>query len=206
MEELDIDNGREFRVLSDDLLRIQTRKRCIMRMDTLHRDTVGRRSGRLGESLAKLHMSRVQQPCPVDRAQHDRLPRPQDHEANRLQRLFDFQSGLDPASAQRVPQRRGGIKPKRRQLQTAKRLLRPRRIAEDSARQQPSCGVSEKLSTGHVHIRVRFVKGCNALMTNISLSLASYHDGQWWEKHFPAVEDWPQGLGGTDEIVERSSE
>ena len=84
-------------------------------MHAVERHAIGRRSGCGREGAAPRQMRFIEQPRPIHGANHDGRARPEQHEADRFERIVYVFHGLDPAAAQRVPDRRRHIETKRRE-------------------------------------------------------------------------------------------
>jgi len=98
-EEVQLHNMRKIPLIENNLLGVQAGKRRIVLMNTVNRDPVDGRFGRLSKRLTPLDVSGIQQSGPVDDADHDRFACSQQNIADRFERIVDTNNRFDPTAA-----------------------------------------------------------------------------------------------------------
>jgi hypothetical protein len=118
-EEVGIDDRRQISLGLHDPLRFQAGERRVVLMHALHGDPLRRRPRGLGQRRPPCDVGLVQQAGPINRAQHDGLPRAEQHDPHGFERIVHHFDGFDPPAAARMPDRRGDIELKRRDVQAS---------------------------------------------------------------------------------------
>jgi hypothetical protein len=82
MKKIDIEHRWQVGMARYDRLSIQADKRSIVLMNALYSHSIKRRTSGLSKRLAPLAMSIIEQPCPVNRADDQRITCPEQDETN----------------------------------------------------------------------------------------------------------------------------
>ena len=83
--------------------------RRVVLVQGMHRDPLGRGAGRAGQLLAPGIVAGIAHAHPIQRAQHDRLARTQQHHAPGTERIDNLLDRLHQSIAQRAAQRRRNV-------------------------------------------------------------------------------------------------
>jgi hypothetical protein len=138
-EEVQLDDVRQVFLRLHDLLGIDAGEWCVVLVDAVHGDAIGRRARRIRQRASPGDVRVVQQAGPIDRAEDDRLTRAEEDQTDCLERIVVADHRLDPAAAQRMTLRRRDVKPKRSKGQVVPALLFRRTGACAGHRHRAGC-------------------------------------------------------------------
>jgi hypothetical protein len=101
-EEFHLDDAQAIVLLGHQLLRMQAYEGGVVLVNALHGHAVGRRPGCVGNGRAPGDVGFVENAGPIYGADHDRLTRAEQDEADRFELVVAIDHRLNPAAAERM--------------------------------------------------------------------------------------------------------